>query len=157
TIGYARHGLAPAPLFLRKRHLKQRVFSILKEVPMSKTRLFSSMAAALCLLAAACWIATAAFPLSAAPDLVADSPGVAVDVGGATLLHRSAVAYPEAARERGIQGTVVAHVSVNAKGDVTDAQVLNGPDELRKAVLASALNWHFAPDAGIRTRQISVT
>ena len=32
--------LAPAPLFLRKRHLKQRVVSIMKEVRMSKTRSF---------------------------------------------------------------------------------------------------------------------
>ena len=57
--------LAPAPLFLRKRHLKQRVVSILKEVRMSKTRSVSALAAGLGILAAACWFVTAAFPLMA--------------------------------------------------------------------------------------------
>jgi TonB family protein len=149
--------LAPASSFLRKRHLKQRVVSILKEVRMSKTQLFSSMAAALVILAAAGWIVTAAFPLSAAPDVVADSPGVAVDIGGAALLHRAPVVYPEAAREQGVQGTVVLQAAVDARGNVTDAQVLSGPDELRKAALQSVLNWHFTPDPAVRTRQVSIT
>ena len=97
---------------------------------MSKTRLFSSMAAALVIVAAAGWIVTAAFPLSAAPDVVADSPGVAVDIGGAGLLHRSPVVYPERAREQGVQGTVVVQAVVDTGGNVTDAQVLSGPEEL---------------------------
>src|SRR5207253_9437469 len=71
--------LAPAPLFLRKRHLKQRVVSILKEVRMSKSRWISALAAGLGILAAACWIVTAAFPLGAAPQVVKDARGVAVD------------------------------------------------------------------------------
>jgi TonB family protein len=149
--------LAPASLFLRKRHLKQRVISILKEVRMSKTRRFSTMVAALGILAAAGWIVTAALPLSAAPDGVTDSPGVAVDVGGAALLHRSPVVYPEPAREQGVQGTVVLQAAVDARGNVTDAQVLSGPEELRNAALQSMLRWHFAPDPGARTRQLSIT
>ena len=59
--------LAPAPLFLRKRHLKQRVVSVLKEVRMSRTRLISALAAGLAILVAACWFVTGAFPLAAAP------------------------------------------------------------------------------------------
>jgi TonB family protein len=149
--------LAPASSFLRKRHLKHRVVSILKEVRMSQTRLFSSLAAALGILAAACWIVTATFPLSAAPDAVADSPGVAIDIGGAALLHRAPVVYPESAREQGVQGTVVVQAAVDAHGNVTDAQVLSGPDELRNAALQSVLRWHFAPDPGARTRQVSIT
>lgn len=149
--------LAPASSFLRKRHLKHRVVSILKEVRMSQTRLFSSLAAALGILAAACWIVTATFPLSAAPDALADSPGVAVDIGGAALLHRAPVIYPESAREQGVQGTVVVQAAVNARGNVTDAQVLSGPEELRNAALQSVLRWHFAPDPGARTRQVSIT
>ena len=82
--------LAPAPLFLRKRHLKQRVVSIMKEVRMSKTRSFSALAAGLGILAAACWLVTATFPLAAAPQSVADFPGVTVDTGG-SVLHRTAV------------------------------------------------------------------
>jgi TonB family protein len=149
--------LAPASSFLRRRHLKQRLVSILKEVQMSKTRLFSSMAAALGILAAAGWMITAAFPLWAAADMVADSPGVAVDVGGAALLHRTPVVYPEGARDQGVEGTVVLQAVVDARGNVTDAQVLSGPEELRNTTLQSVLRWHFAPDPGARTRQVSIT
>jgi TonB family protein len=149
--------LAPAPLFLRKRHLKRRVVSILKEVRMSKTRLVSSLAAALGILVAACWIAAATFPLSAAPDAVADAPGVQVDTGGVPLMHRVPVLYPESARKQGISGTVVVQAAVDASGDVTDAQVLSGPQELRKAALQSVLQWHFEADAGARSHQVSIS
>lgn len=146
--------LAPAPLFLRKRHLKQRVISILQEVRMSKTRLVSSLAASLGILAAACWMITAAVPLAAAPE--ADSPGVTVELNGATLLHRPPVVYPEAARERGVQGSIVAQVKIDGSGNVADAQVLTGPEELRRAVLESVLEWHFAADAAGSTRQVAI-
>ncbi len=149
--------LAPAPLFLRRQHLKRRVVSILKEVRMSKTRLVSSLAAAICVLVAACWTVSATFPLSAAPEAVADSPGVQVDIGGAALLHRTAVVYPEAAREQGVEGTVLVQAELDAKGNVTDAQVLAGPEELRRAALSSVLNWHFVADNSGPTRQISIT
>src|SRR5262249_4706373 len=90
--------LAPAPLFLRKRHLKHRVVSILQEVRMSKTRLISSVAAATGILAAACWLITATLPLAAAPQVVADAPGVSVDIGNSALVHRTGVDYPDGAR-----------------------------------------------------------
>ena len=62
--------LAPAPLFLRKRHLKQRVVSILQEEQMSKTRTISTLAAGLAILAGACWYVAGAVPLSADPQLI---------------------------------------------------------------------------------------
>lgn len=146
--------LAPAPLFLRKRHLKQRVISILQEARMSKTRLISSLAASIGILAAACWMITAAVPLAAAPE--ADSPGVTVELNGATLLHRPPVLYPEAARTRGVQGSVLAQVKIDGSGNVADAQVLTGPEELRRAVLESVLEWHFTADSAGSTRQVVV-
>jgi TonB family protein len=155
--GRPRPDLAPASLFLRKRHLKQRVVSILKEVRMSKTRLVTSLAAALSILVAACWLATATFPLAAAPQLVTDAPGVSVELGGATLVHRTAVDYPAAARAQGIQGTVTVQVKIDSSGSVSDAQVLSGPDELRKAALESVLNWHFTNDAAGSARPVSIT
>ena len=148
--------LAPAPLFLRQRHLKQRVVSILKEVRMSKTRLVSSLAAALGILVTSCWLITATFPLAAAPDTVADSPGVAVELNGATLLHRAPVMYPEAARQQGVQGTVVVQVKIDGSGNVSDAQVLSGPGALRKAALQSVLNWHFTANLAGSTTQAAI-
>jgi len=149
--------LLPAPLFLRKRHLKQRVVSIFQEVRMSRTRLISALAAGLCILVAACWLVTGTFPLSAAPQTVSDDRGVSVDTGGATLMHRSGVGYPEAARKNGVQGLVVVEVRLDSAGNVADAHVVSGPDELRNSTLASVLHWHFTKDSAGATRQVSVS
>ncbi len=62
---------------------------------------------------------------------VADGPGVVVEPG-AKILHRSPVFYPSGVTTA---GTVVVESTVNAKGEVTDAHVLSGPDELRNAAL----------------------
>jgi TonB family protein len=148
--------LAPAPLFLRKRHLKQRVVSILKEARMSKTRSISALAAGLGILAAACWLVTMTFPLAAAPQTVADDPGVTVDVGNAALMHRSPVTYPESARRARVEGTVMVEAMLDNGGNVVDARVLSGPNELRRAALQSVLQWHFASDTGGGTRQVRI-
>jgi TonB family protein len=147
--------LAPAPLFLRKRHLKHRVVSLLKEVRMSKKHSIAALAAGVSILAAACWMVTATFPLAAAPQLVADGPGVSVDVGGAALMHRLPVIYPEAAMTARIEGTVVLQATVDSAGNVTDASVLSGPQELRKAAIQSVLQWHFVR-GGSSTKQVSI-
>ena len=148
--------LAPAPLFLRKRHLKHRVVSLLKEVRMSKKHSISAMAAGVGILAAACWLATATFPLAAAPQLVADGPGVSVDVGGAALMHRLPVTYPEAARAAHVEGTLLVQATVDAAGNVTDASVLSGPEELRKSVIQSVLQWHFVK-GGSSVKMVTIT
>lgn len=148
--------LAPAPLFLRQRHLKHRVVEILKEAKMSKKRLISAMAAGVALLAATCWFVTGAIPLAAAPQMVTDGTGVSVNTNGAQLMHRSPVMYPGDAIAKGVQGTVVVQVTLDASGDVTDAAVQSGPEELRKAVIQSVLNWHFMKDAAGSTRTITV-
>jgi TonB family protein len=148
--------LAPAPLFLRKRHLKQRVVSIMKEVRMSKTRSISSLAAGLGILALACWFVTATFPLAAAPQMVADGPGVTVDTGGA-MLHRTGIVYPESARAKRVQGVVTVEATVDSSGNVVDTRVLNGPIELRRAAQQSVLNWHFAVDSSVNTRIVKVS
>jgi TonB family protein len=147
--------LAPAPLFLRKRHLRQRVMSIMKEVQMSKTRSISSLAAGLGILALACWFVTATFPLSAAPQTVADGPGVTVDTGGA-VMHRTAIVYPDAARTKRVQGVVTLEATVDSSGNVVETRVLSGPIELRRAAQQSILNWHFAMDTSMNTRMVKV-
>jgi TonB family protein len=148
--------LAPAPLFLRKRHLKQRVVSILKEARMSKTRLISVFAMSLMMMAAVCWFVTGAFPLAAEPQAVSDGMGVSVEMNGAQLMHRGAVYYPQSAIKNHVEGTVVVQVKLGATGEVVDANILSGPDELRKGVLNSVLDWHFSRDAAGGTRQIHV-
>ena len=148
--------LAPAPLFLRKRHLKQRVQSIMKEVRMSKTRSISSLAAGLGILALACWLVTATFPLAAAPQIVLDGPGVTVDTGGA-MMHRTGIVYPIDARAKRVQGVVTVEATVDGSGNVVDTRVLSGPIELRRAAQQSVLSWHFAMDTSMNTRTVKVS
>ncbi len=146
--------LAPAPLFLKRRHLKHRVASIFQEVHMTKTGLFSRLAAGLTMMIAAGWLVTGTLPLTAQD--VKDAPGVTVDLGGARLLHRAPVAYPQSAQTKGVQGVVTVEATLDASGDVRDARVLSGPDELRNPALDSVLRWHFADGSAGATRQINI-
>ncbi len=59
--------LAPATLFLRKRHLASRVHSLLKEVRMSRGRLISSYVLTAAVVLTAAWLTTVSFPLEASP------------------------------------------------------------------------------------------
>jgi TonB family protein len=153
--------LAPAPLFLRRRHLIQRMHSLLSEVSMSTARLVSSYALMAVILAAAAWAALVSFPLFGeaqvrvrVPDGVAevsapgptDPPGITVNAGG-NLVRRGPIIYPADAHRNRIEGAVFAELTVNRSGEVTDARILSGPDELRKAVLQSVLQWRYAPDS----------
>jgi TonB family protein len=86
-----------------------------------------------------------------------DAPGVRVDLGSSSVIHRTPVRYPEAALKQKITGTVQLEVKLDSSGNVADARVLSGPDELRKAALESVLNWHFTSDAARGSRLISIS
>jgi TonB family protein len=146
--------VAPAPLFLKKRQLAVRVAAVLKETRMSKPRTFLSFTTVCTAALVAARVAVWMFPMQApaqalaqvVPDYrtvpVADGYGVVVEPG-AKVLHRPGVFYPSGVTA---VGTVVVESTVNAKGEVTDAHVVSGPDELRNAALSSVLNWHFSPE-----------
>jgi TonB family protein len=86
-----------------------------------------------------------------------DAPGVKVDLGSSSVIHRSPVRYPEEAQKKGATGIVQLEVKLDATGNVADAHVLSGPEELRKPALESVLNWHFTREAANGTRLISIT
>jgi TonB family protein len=148
--------LAPAPFFLRRKHLKRRIVSIFREVTMSKKKSVSAMLAGCCALAFSCWFVTGALPLKAQPQTITDGPGVTVDTNGATLRHRPSVMYPMELAEKQISGTVTAQLRTDASGNVIDANITGGPDELRKYVLESVLSWHYASDSANATRTVSI-
>ena len=151
--------LATAPFFLRRSHLKRRVISIFREAQMSrmsKTKSVSALLTACAAMAVSCWFITGALPLKAQPQEVIDGPGVTVDMNGARLTHRSPIIYPDGAIAANVQGSVTAQVKLDSKGNVIDATITSGPDELRKAVLQSVLSWHFTSDSANGTRQIAV-
>jgi TonB family protein len=151
--------LAPASLFLRRRHLKQRVIGLLQEVrmsPFSGTRLVLAQTGAMAIIVGACWLASGAFPLSAAPQLVADAAGVVVNTGDAKLLHRAPVAYPPEALEKGIQGHVVVQASVDADGELSEKTIVSCLRELCDAAVDSLPNWQFDAHQANTTHAISI-
>jgi len=141
--------LAPAALFLRKRHLKNRVALLLKEVTMSKQKLISFCAASCGVLLAAGWLALHAFPLQAAP--------VPQEAAASNLLHSVPPKYPQAALEKRIEGPVVLEVHIDAQGRVSDTKVLSGAEELRSAALEAILQWHYNPQAMTLPATMQVT
>jgi TonB family protein len=142
--------LVPAPLFLRRRHLTQRVHSLLKEVTMSKLRLLASYVSITAILALATGTAFLSFPLIGQPQVnetaAADGLGIHVDPGG-SILYRPSLAYPLSTARNRTTGTVVLDLTLDGKGQVADARVVSGPQELRHVALQSALMWRYAPGA----------
>ena len=140
--------LAPAPLFLKKRHLRERVDAIMKGTHMSAKRLAVSILTLLVALPTTAFLVATYLPLLASAQSIPDSAGVEVKTGPFKVLHRAPVQYPLEARDTGQEGTVILSVTVDPSGEVTDARVVNasGPESLRRAALSSILQWHFSTD-----------
>jgi TonB family protein len=77
-------------------------------------------------------------------------------MNGSQLIHRSPVAYPADALVKGVEGTVVVQVKLDASGEVSDASVLSGPDALRRSALQSVLSWHFDKSEALTTRLVNI-
>ena len=92
------------------------------------------------------WSVFNTFPLNANPqtqDINAfDSPGITVGPGG-TILSRTGITYPGIPGQTRPVGTIIAELTLNEKGEVSDAHVQSGPEELRRSVLQSVLGWRY--------------
>lgn len=53
--------------------------------------------------------------------------------------------YPVEAKAAGVSGTVNVSVTVDENGQVTRAEAVNGPTELREAAVQAARQWQFKP------------
>ena len=53
--------------------------------------------------------------------------------------------YPDAARGSHIEGLVVMHAVITAKGTVEDLHVIQGDPALRQAAIDAASAWRFRP------------
>src|SRR6185436_15900686 len=62
----------------------------------------------------------------------------------------------ESARTKRVQGAVVLELTFDASGNVADARVVSGPEELRKAALQSVLQWHFTHESAGNKRQVTI-
>lgn len=140
---------APAPQFLRRRSLKRRVAHILQETTMTTRRLVASVAAAAGILTATGVLVVRAFPLEArapqpvAPQSVDAGAPVTIVRGADHMLHGALPEYPPRALAQRVEGEVALEITVDDHGEVSDARVVSGPDELRRAALESVLQWHY--------------
>jgi TonB family protein len=139
---------SPASPFLRRHLLKKRVARILQERTMTTRRLIVSLTASATALTLAAAVAVRSFPLEAQERAVAASEEpIQVVKGGEHLLHGERPEYPRRAIEQKIAGDVQVEMTLDERGEVSDARVLSGPEELRKATLESVLQWHYSPAA----------
>jgi TonB family protein len=148
--GRTRPSLVPAPLFLRRSLLKVRIAHILQETTMSTRRSLVALGSSAAVLALAAVLSVRAFPLQAQAAQtrgVAGGAPVQVLKGADHLLHGDLPEYPRRAIEQRVEGDVLLDVVVDERGEVSDARVLSGPDELRKASLEAVLRWHYSPEA----------
>ncbi len=107
-----RPDVAPAPLFLKRRHLAARVAAVLQEVSMSKSRVYAGFISVCSCLLLAGRLSVWLFPFASPAQVVPDDNGITVDAGG-KVLHRTPVHFPA---ESAVTGSVTIEASLNAKG-----------------------------------------
>ncbi len=61
------------------------------------------------------------------------------------LVSRVSPKYPKDARKRRIQGLVILKLVVSKEGDVTDATLISGPQDLAPAAIEAAKQWKYKP------------
>jgi len=61
------------------------------------------------------------------------------------LIHKVIPGYPEAARQAGVQGTVVLDIVVGVDGAVTQVKFVSGPEALSQAAMDAVRWWRFEP------------
>jgi TonB family protein len=141
--------LAPAPLFLRRRHLKQRVLAILKDGRVSRRRVLTAMAVSLVSMVAVCRGVTAVFPLTAGESKPSHPAPARIRVGGNiqsdSLVFQPRPFYPAEAKQKRISGQVHMSAIIGKDGAVRELQVLSGHPLLAPAALKAVRQWIYRP------------
>ncbi|HEV2386245.1 MAG TPA: energy transducer TonB [Candidatus Acidoferrales bacterium] len=61
------------------------------------------------------------------------------------IVKQEAPKYPEAARKKGVQGTVTLDIVVGADGSVKSVKVADGDKDLGKAAASAVKHWRYQP------------
>jgi TonB family protein len=82
-----------------------------------------------------------------AKKIVAAQPQAKVpaEVMARRVIHHALPEYPEAARQAGVQGTVVLDTVVNVEGAVTQVKFVSGPEALSQAAMDAVRGWRYEP------------
>jgi TonB family protein len=112
---------------------------------MNKSALMKSVA--LLVFSVACVFAQsqASSPNSASTDSAVRRVQVDTDAASALLVHKAPINYPDAARNAGIQGTVVMKVVTTSSGEVKEVTVVSGDPALAQAAAESVKQWKYKP------------
>ena len=143
--------LGAAPTFMKERQLAHRIELLVREVTMSKPRLYVSLIGIVGLLMLAGVVGVWAFPLRAPASAAAGSQVAEERSSSAEIqpVKKVPPVYPLAAKKAGIQGVVRLRVSISDDGSVSDIRVLSGDPQLVKAALDAVKQWRFpTSDAG---------
>jgi TonB family protein len=161
--GGAGPALGAAPTFLKERQLAERIELLVKEVTMSKARLFTSLIAIIGMLILAGGVGVWAFPLQA-PALAPAAGSTPAEKEYPPLIFPDvqrvkevAPVYPPAAKQAGIQGNVRLRVTINKDGSVMDVQVLSGPPQLVKAAIDAVQQWRYTSGKEVRATIVSIS
>ncbi len=85
-------------------------------------------------------------PAAAFPSATPPAPAAAFKaMRAAQLISSTKPAYPTAAKESSVQGTVTVSASIDATGKVVSATAVNGPMMLRQAAADSVKLWKYSP------------
>jgi len=161
----ARPAMAPAVPMLGRRHLARRMRLLLSEVSMSKTRLVVSFATIALTVAVVGRYTVWAFPLTGpapTPGGVAtdrqEAPPTRLQPGERppSKIHDVRPIYPEAAKQAGIEGIVIAEVTIETDGTVSMAGVVRSVPLLDDAALEAIRQWRFDDVAHRVTMYVTV-
>ena len=162
------HDLAPhfsqaGAGMLRPHELRARVDAMFKESRMSRMRFAVAGFAFIAVTIATGLIAAAAMPLRMnGPSVVSGfsrTPAAQLPTTAEAprrQINKTYPEYPQDALERGIRGTVIVDITVNAAGDVTTAAVASGPQELRASALKAVLGLKYTPGSSTTAMKIAV-
>jgi TonB family protein len=80
-----------------------------------------------------------------APGEVKSRPAEKPTITAPRLTHRVPPVYPDAAKNAGIEGTVVLSVTLDPKGNIVQARVIKSIPELDQAALDAVRQWKYEP------------
>ncbi len=138
---------APALSWSQPSHLRQRVATILQEIPMSRSQKASALAVLTGLVALTAVLAVSLFPWS---PVYADKERiykVEGDVRAPVRIYGPAPSYPEGIdKEERQQGTVVIQATIDRQGKVSDQLVTKSLDKAYdQAAMEAISQWRFEP------------
>jgi TonB family protein len=156
---------------IRTRELRARVNAIFEEVHMSRARRRIVSTALVTVVGFAGWSAAIYAPLQAMHALaVPVEPGMvripsritpgaqlpATSTMSRKQIKASYAEYPAEALEKRISGTVRVNITINPAGEVSTADVVAGPAELRASAFKAAMGLKYTPAASTTSATIYI-